>query len=128
MTETQQRQLDRIESLRRVKAAGPGEPSPGLTDRELARQLTLDMLQTLVRAEIVIQAASDTVVEVSEQQIAASTAASTAITARHQTISGLFKLASTALNSKAGTIIASCITTILVGYLVHLGVIAAGGP
>lgn len=50
--------LNRLAAMRRVRNAAPGPLEPGLSDRELARQLVYDAINALTRNDIVMQHAA----------------------------------------------------------------------
>lgn len=65
----QRRLLARLASVRVAASRTPGEDIAGLTDAELARQLVYDTIETLTRAEIILQTSSDIVAQLLQAQL-----------------------------------------------------------
>lgn len=64
------RLLARLKTLRDMQDNNPGEPPPGLTDEDLARRMSWDMVAALTRANVVLDMAIG-VIEVNTYELSA---------------------------------------------------------
>lgn len=133
MDEDLQKALDRIGLLRKLRTTAPGDATPGLSERELSRQIVLDTLQIMVRLEVALKIACDVIETHTEatrdaatvdRQQAEATSAALAVQARQ--IGTLAKLGTAALESKPLLMIASSISTLVFSALAHWGWIVVG--
>lgn len=72
-TETQlskehQRLVAKLALIRQMQEGSPTTPDPSLTDQEMARRLLFDLMTTITRAEFVIQAGSDVLIDLTDTQ------------------------------------------------------------